>query len=186
MKRIILVNICLILLFLSSCTSFEKYSTSNLSSKEKQEIALCLNTLTYEQCDLNIYGNLKISGIYYGNGNSFPAFIIDKSSTIYESGTFTPVILQDTDIFSTNNNKYLYLFLLFGATDSTQTIPQKVPLYANNQNGKINLTFARVNSYSQGNVILPTASLTAFVYKIEKSSLSGSIEKLEINIVDSN
>ena len=188
MKSLLSIMLCTVLLLLTSCSAVNcgsSYSTIEISKEEKEEISAHISTLSYESIDASIDGNVEVAGVYHGKYLSYPSVLSGKTSVAYEGGIYDAIILTASDIFSTND-EYVYLFLRFHTSNSAEVFPAVIPLSANIENDVLSLKLIRENSYQEGDLIVASAFDSSYVYKIKSSSLSGYIEKLEINIVDSN
>ena len=184
MKRILLILLsCALLLSLFGCSN----SYISLSDEEKSNLKEAIEKPLKEISTEKTEGNVKIESAYLISlSDPMPEAITKYEKYSSEDHTNEIVIIDEKELFPDAADDFAYLF--FQICRSAPDLSVSECISANISKGKLysTLSLNLTNTSDPNNAYDTVISYYNFVFKIEKSSLSGNIEKLEINIVDSN
>ena len=189
MKRILLILLSLFLLLsLFGCAKEPlSYPFVSLTAEEHSSLLNSIENPMKEISTNKAKGKINLEKAYLTEINeimleSLEAQIYDASNDTVRDNTPVVIMFNETSFFPDTSGDYVYLFFILYRGSADLSISEITS--ANQENDTISIT--AINSFPTSHSSDDMVSSYGFILKIEKSSLSGNIEKLKIHIVDSN
>lgn len=182
-KIFFLVYIFSLVFYLWGCSNLY----ISLSDEEKLNLKEAIENPLKEISTENTEGEVKIESAYLISlSKPIPEAITNYKKYSSEDHTNDVLIIDEKELFDDAAGDFVYLF--FQIRRPTPDLSVSECLSADILKGNLysTLSLNLKNTGDPNGAYDDIISYYDFVFKIEKSSLSGSIEKLEINIVDSN
>ena len=186
MKRILLILLSLFLLLsLFGCAKEPlSYPFVSLTAEEHSSLLNAIENPTEIISVNKAKGGVKIADAYLtSNKQSLGSLDLESAAKgLLEYTSSSVFIFNETAFYPYADGEYVYLFFSILRSNPDLLITSCISAELSEDTLSI-----RLLNQPHTNIELPDgAENYCFVFKIEKSSLSGNIEKLEINIVDSN